>query len=85
MAALRAGGCRIAGGEARQQRRRWGSLAQVEDVFAVLRAGRIDYELADLVNCTTRGDNLHGLPGGQARQPEHRPPGTFLFRAAGRL
>ena len=31
------------------------SLAQVEDVFAVLRAGRIDYELADLVSCAYQG------------------------------
>lgn len=54
VAALRAGGCRIAGGE-RGNSVEVDSLAQVEDVFAVLRAGRIDYELADLVSCAYQG------------------------------
>ena len=54
MVALRAGGCRIAGGE-RGNSVEVDGLAQVEDVFAVLRAHRIDYELADLVSCAYQG------------------------------
>ena len=30
-------------------------LAQVQDVFAVLQAGRIDYEVADQVSCAYQG------------------------------
>ena len=52
--ALRAGGCRL------QENERGSSievdgLAQVQDVFAVLQAGRIDYEVADLVSCAYQG------------------------------
>ena len=54
LAALRVGGCRL------QENERGNSievdgLAQVQDVFAVLQAGRIDYEVADLVSCAYQG------------------------------
>ena len=54
MAALRAGGCRVAEGE-RGSSIEVDGLAQVQDVFAVLRANRIDYEVADLVSCAYQG------------------------------
>ena len=54
VSALRAGGCRVAESD-RGNSVEVDGLAEVEDMFAVLRAGRIDSELADLVSCTYQG------------------------------
>ena len=52
--ARRAGGCRLQESEQGSSIEVDG-LAQVQDVFAVLQAGRIDYEVADLVSCAYQG------------------------------